>query len=156
VIELERKFLISEPPAWLERCPSEPIEQAYLAVSGDWELRVRRIGERTVMTVKHGSGERRTEVEVDIGADQFETLRSLSDRAVAKRRHYVEDGGATIEVDVYEGDLEGLVVGEVEFDSQQAADEFEPPSWLGDEVTGDERYANKRLATDGLPAPGAR
>jgi CYTH domain-containing protein len=56
-----------------------------------------------------------------------------------------------IELDVFEGELEGLVVAEVEFDSDAAADSFEPPEWFGDEVTGDDRYLNETLAIQGRP-----
>jgi adenylate cyclase len=45
-------------------------------------------------------------------------------------------------------------MGEVEFDSEAASDEFEPPDWLGAEVTGDPRYANEALAVDGMPEEG--
>jgi adenylate cyclase len=155
MIELERKFVLGERPRWLDETRSEGIEQAYLVVTDDgWELRVRRIGERFVLTVKHGSGERRVEEEVEIARDQFESLRALSDSRLEKRRHYVDHGEVTIEVDVYADALEGLVVAEVEFESQPQADEFEPPEWLGREVTGDERYANQRLASAGLPTEG--
>ena len=56
-----------------------------------------------------------------------------------------------MELDRYAGELEGLMVAEVEFESEDEADGFEPPDWLGDEVTGNERYSNQRLATDGIP-----
>jgi adenylate cyclase len=155
MIELERKFVLGERPRCLDETRSEPIEQAYLVVTDDgWELRVRRIGERFVLTIKHGSGERRLEEEVEIAQDQFESLRALSDSRLEKRRHYVDHGDVMIEVDVYAGALEGLVVAEVEFESQRQADEYEPPEWLGREVTGDERYANQRLASAGLPTEG--
>jgi adenylate cyclase len=52
---------------------------------------------------------------------------------------------------VFEGELAGMVTGEVEFDSEAASDAFEPPDWLGAEVTGDDRYANATLAIHGLP-----
>jgi adenylate cyclase len=155
MIELERKFVLAERPRWLDETRSEAIEQTYLVVTDEgWELRVRRIGEGFVLTIKHGSGERRVEEEVEIAQDQFESLRALSDSRLEKRRHYVDHGDVTIEVDVYAGALEGLVVAEVEFESQRQADEFEPPDWLGREVTGDERYANQRLASAGLPTEG--
>ena len=61
------------------------------------------------------------------------------------------DGGLVIELDVYTGDLEGLVVAEVEFDSEEAAEAFAPPEWFGEDVTDDVRYKNQRLARDGAP-----
>jgi CHAD domain-containing protein len=60
--------------------------------------------------------------------------------------------GLRAEIDIYEGALEGLRTAEVEFDSREATDAFVPPPWLGKELTGDERYANQALATEGLPA----
>jgi adenylate cyclase len=151
VIEVERKFLVPKAPEWLDRCRFDQIEQAYLAITPDWEFRVRRKGGETLLTVKHGSGARRTEVEVEIAEEQFQSLIALSEAAIAKRRHYVEGGDVTIEVDTYEGDLEGLVVAEVEFDSDAAAGAFDPPAWFGDEVTGDKRWRNQQLALNGAP-----
>ena len=60
--------------------------------------------------------------------------------------------GLRAEVDVYAGELNGLRTAEVEFDSRAAADRFRPPPWFGEELTGDGRYANRSLATGGLPA----
>jgi adenylate cyclase len=56
-----------------------------------------------------------------------------------------------IELDVYGGALEGLLVAEIEFDSEEAAERFEAPDWLDRELTGDERYSNAALAERGLP-----
>ena len=62
-------------------------------------------------------------------------------------------GDLEAEVDVYEGRLEGLTTAEIEFGSEADADEFEPPAWLGEEVTGDKRFANQNLVRAGIPAP---
>jgi CYTH domain-containing protein len=66
-----------------------------------------------------------------------------------------EDGGLTIELDVYTGALDGLVLAEVEFSSEAASAAYEPPAWFGPEVTEDLRYANRALAVDGVPAASA-
>jgi adenylate cyclase len=152
--EIERKFLVSEPPSWLADCPSEEIEQGYLAIAEDGdEVRLRRRGDASLLTVKRGHGERREEEEVEIGDEQFEALWPLTDgRRLRKRRHRVEDPAATIEVDVYDDALAGLVTAEVEFPSEELADRFSPPRWLDEELTGDDRYANQRLAVEGRPA----
>jgi CHAD domain-containing protein len=96
----------------------------------------------------------REEVEVAIGPSAFEALWPLTEgRRVRKARHYVPlNGYLRAEVDVYEGELEGLLTAEIEFASREEAERFQPPAWLGDELTGDERYANQSLATRGLPA----
>ncbi len=57
----------------------------------------------------------------------------------------------TVEVDVYAGDLEGLLTAEVEFPDEATAREFSAPEWLGRDVTDDERYANRALAVNGIP-----
>jgi adenylate cyclase len=153
-VEIERKFLVPEPPDWLVRCPSQRIEQGYLAIGDEEEVRVRRIDGQALLTVKRGVGEKRLEVEIEITADQSKELWPLTEgRRVEKRRHVVDDD-RTIEIDVYEGSLEGLVVAEVEFESEDEAGEFDPPAWVGEELTGDPRYANEALAVDGPPSDG--
>jgi len=56
-----------------------------------------------------------------------------------------------LDVDVYGGSLEGLITAEIEFDSEQISESFEPPGWIGAEVTGETGYTNKNLATRGIP-----
>jgi len=152
-VEIERKFLVRKLPADLDRHPSEPIEQGYLALDGDGvEVRVRRRAGRAVLTVKQGSGLVRLEEEFAVGQERFERLWPLTEgRRIEKVRHLVPVDGATAELDVYEGALAGLVVAEVEFDSVEASESFRPPEWLGHEVTGDPGYANRTLACDGRP-----
>lgn len=152
--EIERKFRVASPPSWLSECVAEEVRQGYLIIGADVEIRLRAIGERRVLTVKRGHGEVRDEVEVEISREQFDALWPLTDgRRLAKRRRRVslDEGGLVADVDTYESELEGLVVAEVEFESESEADVFEPPSWLGTEITGDERFANQSLARDGLP-----
>jgi CYTH domain-containing protein/CHAD domain-containing protein len=152
VAEIERKFLIEEMPR-AESGRTE-IEQGYLALDEESEVRLRRAGDELFLTAKGGHGEVREEVEVPIDPPAFESLWSLTaGRRVRKIRHYVPVGeGLRAEVDVYEGELEGLRTAEVEFDSREEADRFAPPPWFGEELTGDRRYANRSLATEGLPA----
>jgi CYTH domain-containing protein/CHAD domain-containing protein len=152
-VEIERKFLIRNPPADLDRHPSDAIEQGYLALDGDGvEVRVRRRAGHAVLTVKQGSGLVRLEEELALGRERFERLWPLTEgRRIEKVRHLVPLDGATAEVDVYGGALAGLVVAEIEFDSVEASESFRPPEWLGEEVTGDPGYANRTLACDGRP-----
>jgi adenylate cyclase len=150
-MEVERKFRLRQPPD-LSSSESDPIEQGYLAVGADGEVRLRRKGEKTLLTAKRGAGLSRGEAEVEISAEQFEALWPLTEgRRLRKRRHVLPHDGLEIEVDVYQGELEGLIVAEIEFDSEEQARGFEPPDWLGDDVTGDERFLNENLAVDGAP-----
>jgi adenylate cyclase len=155
--EIERKFRLPGAPAWLAECESNRIEQGYLAIDpgDDVEVRVRRYGDDAWLTVKRGSGMRRDETEIELSSGQFEALWPLTEgRRIHKVRYRVPRDSHTIEVDVFEGDLGELVIAEVEFESEAASDEFEPPDWLGEEVTGDPRYANETLAVDGAPKEG--
>jgi adenylate cyclase len=150
-MEVERKFLVDEPPD-LRGTDSDEIEQGYLAVGAEEEVRLRRKGKKLLLTAKRGAGISRDEAEVDLDREAFERLWPLTEgRRLHKRRHVIPHGELAIELDVYEGDLEGLRVAEVEFPSEDEAGRFEPPQWIGREVTGDERYLNETLATRGLP-----
>lgn len=150
--EIERKFLLPGVPAEAAAAPSDAIDQGYLAVDDEAEVRVRRIAERHVLTVKRGAGLRRLEEETELTAAQFAALWPATEgRRVQKRRHRVQDGGLTIEVDVYAGAHEGLVVAEIEFADEAASAAYAAPAWLGREITGDRRYANQQLALAGRP-----
>jgi CYTH domain-containing protein len=152
-VEIERKFVLAEPPSGLDAHPHARIEQGYVALDPNGtEVRVRRRGDDRTLTIKSGSGLARTEDESALEPARFDALWPLTDgRRVVKTRYLVPlEDGLTAEVDVYEEDLSGLVTAEVEFDSEPASEAFEPPGWLGTEVTGDKRYANRALAVAGL------
>jgi adenylate cyclase len=151
--EIERKFLVSRVPDDLAAYRVEEIEQGYLAVENDEvEVRLRRLGERTLLTVKRGHGLRRTEVEIEISAKGFGDLWPLTEgRRIRKTRHHIQNEMGEIEVDVYRGSLEGLITAEIEFDSEHLSESFQPPGWIGREVTGELGYVNKQLATHGIP-----
>jgi CYTH domain-containing protein/CHAD domain-containing protein len=151
VAEIERKFLVEEMPR--AEGGETVIEQGYLALDESAEVRLRRAGGELLLTAKTGHGEVREEVEVPLEPRAFESLWPLTaGRRVRKVRHYVPlHGERRAEVDVYAGTLDGLRTAEIEFDSREEADRFEPLPWLGAELTGDERYANQSLATVGLP-----
>jgi adenylate cyclase len=153
-VEIERKFVVEQPPQQLEDCRSDHIRQGYLVSGqGDTEVRLRdRDGERT-LTVKQGRGRVRAEEEIGVQDDGFERLWPLTEGArLEKRRHaYPLNGDLTVEVDVYEGELEGLIIVEVEFPSEGAAEAFQPPNWFAAEVTDDARFSTQVLATEGRP-----
>ncbi len=117
------------------------------------EVRLRRRDSTLLLTAKRGAGVARQEAEVELDQERFDRLWPLTEgRRLRKRRHVLPHGDLRIELDVYEGDLEGLLVAEIEFPSEEEAKEFEPPGWLGEEVTGDHRYLNETLATAGTPS----
>jgi adenylate cyclase len=116
-------------------------------------VRVRRRAGQAVLTVKSGGGRARVEEEIEIEPERFERLWALTEgRRIEKTRYEIDTAdGFVLELDVYEAELRGLVVAEVEFDSEEAAEAFTPPDWLGPDVSEDARYKNQRLARDGAP-----
>jgi adenylate cyclase len=112
---------------------------------------------RDVLTLKHGTGRARTEVELELSDDQAQALWPVSQgRRIEKRRRRVPHGELMIEVDEYGGELDGLLVAEVEFPDDATAESFEPPAWFGREVTGESEYKNQSLASHGRPGGGDR
>jgi adenylate cyclase len=148
--EVERKYLVAQLPDLADE--GEEIEQGYLAVGAEGEVRLRRRGAGRILTAKRGEGLSRAEAEAELDQDQFDALWPLTEgRRLKKRRHLVPHGDLEIELDVYEGELEGLIVAEIEFPSEEEARRFESADWLGEEVTGDRAYLNETLAVSGHP-----
>lgn len=147
--EIERTFLLDAlPPATADVDPTR-IEQGYLAITDDVEVRVRARAGDHLLTIKGGRGEVRTEVTVPVSREQFDDLWELTrGRRIRKQRWVLaDDPDHEVEVDRFEGDLDGLVLAEVEFATPDASRAFTPPNWFGREVTDDERYSNAALAT---------
>jgi adenylate cyclase len=151
VPEIERKFRVGRLPPALGA--GTPLRQAYVAVEGDVEVRVRSDGTHHILTVKGGAGLERDEVEMAIDAAVFADLwRLAGDRHLEKTRHRVDLDGLTAEIDLYAGALAGLAVVEVEFASRGDAEAFDPPDWFGVELTGAPGWSNAALARHGAPA----
>jgi CYTH domain-containing protein len=149
--EIERKFLVATD-GWRQNADKGiRLRQAYIVTMGDRSLRVRIHGnKRARLTIKIGKSSLvRNEYEYDLPIDDArELLTQAVGIVIEKRRYRVPYKGFTWEVDVYEGALEGLVVAEVEM--KRETDLPDLPAWLGREITGDRRYSNQSLATEGL------
>lgn len=150
--ETERAFVLTDPPAADDLGPGTPFRQGYVAREGDVEVRIRITPDAATLTLKAGTGLTRSEVEVTISHDQAEALwPHTAGRRLEKLRHRLTLGEHTVELDVYAGELTGLVRAEVEFATEEAAHAFEPPAWFGIEVTGDPAWTNANLAQHGRP-----
>jgi adenylate cyclase len=149
--EIERKFLVSSE-AWRDTAsPGASYMQAYVAVGEDRNVRVRLIdGESARLTIKIGRGMlSRNEYEYAIPVEDAEELvRAAMGTVIEKTRYLVPHAGFTWEVDVFTGFYSGLVVAEVELESEAESPPL--PSWIGREVTSDRRYSNMVLATEDL------
>ncbi len=153
LVERERRFLVEVVPDGLVRASVVELRQGYLAAADFRSVRVRDAGaDGCTLTVKAGSGAERTELEWPIERREFDAAWPHTEgRRIEKARHRIPFGEHVIELDVFDGNLVGLVVAEVEFSSSDAMAAFVPPAWFGREVTDDARYTNASLALHGLP-----
>lgn len=146
-VEVERKFLVSGNEWRNEVAHSVVIRQAYLSFTLAMAIRIRIVdGVAAFLTIKSAApGLVRSEFEYPIPlADAYGLIALRTGNVIEKRRHLVRIGGMQWEVDVFEGEHEGLVIAEIELPDADAT--FERPSWLGKEVTGEARYYNVNLA----------
>lgn len=150
--EIERKFLVTDG-SWLTAAEKKiAIVQFYLAISAERSIRLRiSDGKAAKLTLKFGSDlSERDEFEYSVPlADALEMKAFALGKVIEKIRHHVRHHGYLYEVDVFSGDLDGLVVAELETPDQVAQAML--PAWLGPEVTGEIRYSNASLALNGFP-----
>ena len=147
--EIERKFLVAGDYK-SEAYASVRITQGYLSRVPERVVRVRIKGDKGFITIKgttNDTGLSRFEWEKEIPLADAQSLLKLAEPGVIdKTRHLIKntDGKHIWEVDEFHGDNEGLVMAEIELESE--SDLFDKPSWLGKEVTGDKRYYNAFLS----------
>jgi CYTH domain-containing protein len=150
-VEIERKFIAS--PSVLTLCQSgTPLVQGYLVADGTDTIRIRQAGAHMLVTWKSPRrGISRDEIEFPIAPeDGAELLARLpAGRRLEKTRYRVEHAGAVWDVDVFGGDLAGLILAEIELDREDQPVVL--PPWVEREVTADPRYRNSRLAAGALP-----
>ena len=145
-IEIERKFLVKERPFDMAK-RSLKINQGYILNEKSKVIRVREKGDDYFLTIKGNNiGISRLEYDFPISKDDAEELiiHFCKTTLIEKTRHYVEHKGHTWEVDEFHGTNDGLIVAEIELESED--EKFEIPNWIGKEVTQDERYYNMNLA----------
>lgn len=147
-MEIERKYLVRRPPANYRSYPSQRIEQGYLNTRP--VIRVRRMDGEYYLTYKSAGLLSREEYEFPLDEASYLHLREKCDgNILTKTRYLLPVGGAahlTIELDVFEGIYEGLILAEVEFPTQEEAMHFSPPDWFFEDVTMSGRYQNSRLS----------
>ncbi len=146
--EIERKFLLKKLPENLADYPHAEVEQGYLALEDNGvQVRLRRKGDVRTLTYKRGTKTAREEREIRLSAEQFAALWPATEgRRLTKVRYDIPCGERTVEVDIYTGRHEGLVVAEVEFPDEASCRDFVPPSWIGEDVSGQARYSNVVMA----------
>ena len=147
MIEIERKFLVTSEEFKKVALAKYRIAQGYLNTNPKRTVRVRIKGNKSFITVKgmgSDSGMSRFEWEKEIPVDEAKQLLLLCENGVIdKTRFEVKSGQHLFEVDEFYGDNDGLILAEIELQSETEL--FEIPSWLGKEVTNDERFYNAYL-----------
>ncbi len=145
MIEIEKKFLVRSP--WGKSHSCTLIEQGYLFIKKNRNLRVRRHNEDYFLTLKIEKNKNaRFEFESKIKEEEGNLLlkKHCISNIISKIRKIVYHDNKRWEIDVFTGENENLIVAEVELSS--ANDEFATPSWLGPEVTKQNRYLNSHLS----------
>lgn len=147
-MEIERKFLVISDAWRAQVAEAYRIAQGYLVSTLERTVRIRIARDTGILTIKGArseSGLSRFEWETPIPLADAEQLLELCEPGrIEKTRHLVPAGGHTFEVDEFHGANAGLVVAEVELSRED--EEFERPSWLGSEVSTDDRYHNASLS----------
>ena len=151
--EIERKFLVASLPAGLlDDHQGENINQGYLILEDQTELRIRSRAGRCTMTLKQGSGLDRQEQEQEIDSELFAMLWPLTvGKRVEKTRYVIDQSGYGLELDLFRGALEPLILLEIEFATVAGSHDFVPPDFVVREVTRDRAFSNAMLAIAGLP-----
>ncbi len=148
MIEIERKFLVLSNDFVNEAFSQKRIVQGYLSSAPERTVRVRIKGDKGYLTIKGKSsanGTTRLEWEREISLMDAETLLTICEIGIIdKVRYEVKVGPHVYEVDIFSGENDGLVMAEIELESE--SETFEKPHWLGEEVTNDERYYNAYLS----------
>lgn len=154
-MEIEKKFLIKKLPDNLDTYRHFVIEQAYISASP--AIRVRKKGVFSdgsssltyILTVKGKGLIKREEFELTLEKNEYENLLRKSEGNIITKCRYLIPlmGGLSLELDIFEGVFRGLVMGEIEFPDEDSAKKYNPPAFLGREVTFDERFHNSVMST---------
>lgn len=149
-MEIERKYLVRKLPENLEQYNKKEIAQGYLCTEP--VVRIRRSNDDYYMTYKGDGLMVREEYNLPLTKEAYDHLRPKIDGLlIAKTRYLIPlDGKLTAELDVFEEDLNGLVIVEVEFNSVEEANAFHAPDWFGEDVTNSGKYHNSYLSQHGL------
>jgi len=143
--EIERKYLIKDD-SWSEGALGTTYRQGYLSTVKERTVRVRTIDDKGFLTIKGITiGATRSEYEYEIPTeDANEMLDELCEKPIIEKTRYkIPFAGLTWEIDEFAGVNQGLIVAEVELESEEQA--IDSPSWVGEEVSGDPRYFNSNL-----------
>ncbi len=145
-MEIERKYLIKELNFDLNECRHIKIEQSYISFKP--VIRLRKADDEFYLTVKGSGSIVREEFELAISYEEYQDLRKKASGKLIKKTRYLVplSDGHTAELDVFEGEHDGLITVEVEFSRVSDMKSFNPPDWFGIDVSENSKYKNSNLA----------
>jgi len=163
--EIERKFLVSpENLPNLSKMDYMDMTQGYIPnFNSDYIYRLRQVinmnHKHEKLSIEHyqaikGRGDKdRAEYEREISEDFFHFFWPLCDKNTVHKFRYLipEVGSITVHLDIYKNQFKGLYTVEVEFDTIEECNAFQPLAWFGREVTEDREYKNVVMAFEGIP-----
>ena len=145
-MEIERKFIPKCLPDNLDSYEHHDIQQAYLNTSP--VIRIRKQDEDYFLTYKGSGMMSREEYNLPLTKESYEHLIKKADgNIITKKRYEIPDNsGHTIELDIFEGVFSGTILAEVEFDSVEEAENYNPPAWFKEDVTMNKMYHNSNMS----------
>ncbi len=147
--EIERKFLLDQAK-WeaFTKPKGKVIKQFYLLNEIEKNVRVRVKGDKGFLTIKGKTeGISRAEFEYEIPVSEAEAMfTQFAKKGIDKIRYEIDHAGHIWEVDEFHGDNEGLILAEIELQSE--SESFEKPDWITEEVSLDPRYYNAQLISN--------
>ena len=152
-MEIERKFKVKNLPSNIEECKKTEIEQGYLCIKPT--VRIRKNDDIYTLNYKwkdkniiEQKAIQNIEYEMPLTKENYEHLfLKVDNHMIIKTRYKVPIGNKLIaEVDVFHGNLEGLIFAEVEFKNLNDSENFEKPEWIGEDISFDKRYDNTLLS----------
>ena len=153
-MEIERKYQIKQIPEDLSQYSFKVIEQGYLCHNPT--IRIRKSNEDYILTYKskissknkEGAPNINNEVELPLTEEAYYKLKEKTEGNIVHKIRYLIplESGLTVELDVFNDKLKGLIFAEVEFPDEDSAYDFIAPDWFGKELSMDKRFSNYYLS----------
>ena len=154
-VEIEKKYKIIEMPKDIEKYQKIEIEQSYLNHGCEPTLRLRKYNENEfILSYKARNKEYRddlsvcNEVELPLSKKAYKSLRNKIDgRTIYKTRYIVPlADGLKVEIDIFKDFFNGVCFAEIEFESEEQANSYKIPNWLGEDISNQKRVKNGYMA----------
>lgn len=148
-IEREKTFLAKYLPD-LSSCESKEMVDTYIPENAPHPIvRIRKQGDSYMITKKSPvdeSASTQTEQTIPLTKDEYDALSLVSKKQIEKVRYYYPFNGRMVEIDVFQGDLVGLVLVDVEFESSDDMEAFPIPEFCLVDITEEKFIAGGMLA----------